>query len=45
LKKELDSIIGNSFQVLYLIAYNIVEKSLEDGYTVGSRGLTKTGSR
>lgn len=38
LKKELDSIIGNSFQVLYLIAYNIVEKSLEDGYTVGSRG-------
>lgn len=40
MKKELDSIIGNSFQVLYLMAYDIVKKSLEDGYTVGSRGLT-----
>lgn len=43
--KELDSIIGNSFQVLYLMAHDIVKKSLEDGYIVGSRGLTKTGSR
>jgi len=38
LKKELDSIIKNGFSVMYLIARNLVQKSLSDGYLVGSRG-------
>lgn len=38
LKKELDSIIGNGFAVIYWIAYLLVNKSLSDGYLVGSRG-------
>ncbi|WP_443112479.1 PolC-type DNA polymerase III [Dehalobacter sp. DCM] len=38
LKKELDSIIGNGFSVLYLIAHLLVKRSNEDGYLVGSRG-------
>lgn len=38
LKKELDSIIGNGFSVLYFIAHLLVKKSNEDGYLVGSRG-------
>lgn len=38
LNKELKSIIGNGFSVLYLIAHLLVKKSNDDGYLVGSRG-------
>jgi DNA polymerase-3 subunit alpha (Gram-positive type) len=38
LEKELASIIGNGFSVIYLISHKLVKKSLDDGYLVGSRG-------
>lgn len=38
LKKELKSIIGNGFSVIYLISQKLVYKSGKDGYLVGSRG-------
>ena len=37
-KKELDSIIGNGYSIMYYIAYKLVNKSNSDGYVVGSRG-------
>ena len=36
--KELDSILGHGFGVVYLISAKLVKKSLSDGYLVGSRG-------
>lgn len=38
LKKELDSIIKHGFAVVYYISSLLVEKSLADGFLVGSRG-------
>jgi len=38
IEKELNSIIGHGYAVLYMIAHLIVKKAAEDGYVVGSRG-------
>ena len=38
LDKELNSIIGNGYSSLYLMAQRLVHKSNSDGYLVGSRG-------
>ena len=38
LAKELNSIISNGYAVMYIIAKKLVEKSMSDGYLVGSRG-------
>ncbi len=36
--KELNSIIGNGYDIIYYLSSLAVRKSLEDGYLVGSRG-------
>lgn len=38
LDRELDSIINNGYAVMYVSAEMLVQKSLADGYLVGSRG-------
>ena len=38
LDTELNGIIGHGFSVIYYIAHQLVKKSNEDGYIVGSRG-------
>ncbi len=38
LERELKSIIGNGYDVIYYISHLLVKKSNEDGYLVGSRG-------
>ena len=38
LDKELNSIINNGYSVMYMAAEMLVQKSMSDGYLVGSRG-------
>ncbi|WZU00012.1 hypothetical protein MGH68_10205 [Erysipelothrix sp. D19-032] len=38
IERELKSIFGNGFGVIYYISHLLVKKSLDDGYLVGSRG-------
>ncbi len=38
LNKELESIIGNNYSVVYWVSHLLVEKSISEGYMVGSRG-------
>lgn len=38
LEKELKSILGYGFSVIYLISQELVKQSVADGYLVGSRG-------
>ena len=38
IEKELKSIINNGYAVVYWISHLLVEKSINDGYVVGSRG-------
>jgi len=38
LERELSSIINNGYAVMYVSAEMLVQKSLDDGYLVGSRG-------
>lgn len=38
INKELDSIIGNGYAVVYWISHLLVQESINDGYVVGSRG-------
>lgn len=38
LDTELEAVIGNGYSSLYIIGQKLVEKSLQEGYMVGSRG-------
>ena len=42
LNKELDSIISNGYAVMYVAAQMLVNKSIKDGYLVGSRAVSYT---